>query len=210
MHCEYGCLRNSLSRNRWARSNEIQFKLALWLILTWRSHSEKFILVHELLLGDGAREGWWVTLPVFLSMSSFLQLSYRQATRQQQEPPRIPGIKSPTRYWCLTNWSCMPGDDAADICAGIVRRYTVGCFSRQVIRCATDSPEAKAWLCQNALLGWGWIKCATRITVDPQTPGCKVGQNVASTALTMQKWCSIFYSGGPWKCELANRSVPQW
>lgn len=93
--------------NRWGRSSGMQFKLALRLILTWQSHSEKFILEHELLLGDG-EERWWVTLPVFLSMSSFLQLSYHQTTRQQQEPPRIPGIKSRTRYWCLTNWSCMP------------------------------------------------------------------------------------------------------
>lgn len=104
---EYGCLWNSLSRNRWGRSREMQFKLALRLILTWQSHSEKYILEHELLLRDG-EERWWVTLPVFLSMSSFLQLSYHQTTRQQREPPRIPGIKSRTRYWCLTNWSCMP------------------------------------------------------------------------------------------------------
>lgn len=139
-HREYGCLWNSPSWNRWGRSSEIQFKLAVRLILTRHSHSEKFILVHELLLGDG-EERWWVTLPVFLSMSSFLQLSYHQTTRQQQEPPRIPGIKSRTHYWCLTNWSCKPVTAQLIYVSesGVIPRWAVSVDSR----CATDNPKAK-------------------------------------------------------------------
>lgn len=113
------------------QGSEMQLKLAVRLILTWQSYSEKFILAHELLLGDG-EERWWVTLPVFLSMSSFLQLSYHQTTRQQQEPPRIPGIKSRDSLLVFDKLKLHAANDAAEICAAIGRHRTVACFSRQV------------------------------------------------------------------------------